>query len=281
MHPGKFYALPQAPQQFKQLLMISGFDRYFQIAPCFRDEEPARRPLAWEFYQLDVEMSFVTQEDVFAAIEPVMHGALRGVRRRQAGDALTVPAHPLRRGMAKYGTDKPDLRNPIVMQDVSEHFRGGGFGVRRHPGEGPEGAVWAIPAPSGGSRAFCDRMNSWAQGEGQPGLGYIFWREDQGGWGGPIAKNLRPRADRARSWAQLGLGQRRRGLLRGRRSGEIRQVRGRGAHQGRPRAEARRPRTASSSAGSSTSRCTNGTRTRRRSTSRTTRSRCRRAGWRR
>ena len=130
LHPTKFYALPQAPQQFKQLLMVSGFDRYFQIAPCFRDED-LRADRCLEFYQLDVEMSFVTQEDVFAAIEPVHARRVRGVRRRQAGDALSVPAHPLPRGIAKYGTDKPDLRNPIVMQDVSEHFRGGGFGLSR------------------------------------------------------------------------------------------------------------------------------------------------------
>jgi len=189
MHPGKFYALPQAPQQFKQLLMVSGFDRYFQIAPCFRDED-LRADRSLEFYQLDVEMSFVTQEDVFAAIEPLMHGLFT-----EFGDGKRVSAYPFVRipykeSIAKYGSDKPDLRNPIEMQDVSEHFRGGGFGLFARILETPANAVWAVPAPKGGSRAFCDRMNSWAQGEGQPGLGYIFWSEDQGAWGGPIAKNL-------------------------------------------------------------------------------------------
>ena len=189
MHPGKFYALPQAPQQFKQLLMVSGFDRYFQIAPCFRDED-LRADRSLEFYQLDVEMSFVTQEDVFAAIEPVMHGVFD-----KFGEGKRVSSYPFQRipykeSIAKYGSDKPDLRNPIEMQDVSEHFRGGGFGLFARILETASNAVWAVPAPKGGSRAFCDRMNSWAQGEGQPGLGYIFWSEDQGGWGGPIAKNL-------------------------------------------------------------------------------------------
>jgi len=189
LHPGKFYALPQAPQQFKQLLMVSGFDRYFQIAPCFRDED-LRADRSLEFYQLDVEMSFVTQEDVFAAIEPLMHGLFT-----EFGDGKRVSGYPFVRipykdSIAKYGSDKPDLRNPIEMRDVSKHFRGGGFGLFARILETPTNAVWAIPAPKGGSRAFCDRMNSWAQGEGQPGLGYIFWSEDQGAWGGPIAKNL-------------------------------------------------------------------------------------------
>ena len=207
LHPGKFYALPQAPQQFKQLLMVSGFDRYFQIAPCFRDED-LRADRSLEFYQLDVEMSFVTQEDVFAAIEPVMHGVFEefsngkpvspidgehtftndfGVSSTHKGfERLTYA-----QSMAWYGSDKPDLRNPIKMADVSEHFRDGGFGLfAKILGADAKNKVWAIPAPTGGSRAFCDRMNSWAQGEGQPGLGYVFWSEDQGGWGGPIAKNL-------------------------------------------------------------------------------------------
>jgi aspartyl-tRNA synthetase len=205
LHPGKFYALPQAPQQFKQLLMVAGFDRYFQIAPCFRDED-LRADRSLEFYQLDVEMSFVTQEDVFAAIEPVLHG----VFTEFAGDKRVSPYPfvriPFREAIAKYGTDKPDLRNPLVMQDVSEHFRGGGFGLFARILEDKKIAVWAIPAPTGGSRAFCDRMNSWAQGEGQPGLGYIFWSEDQGGWGGPIAKNLGPERTQA-VMDQLGLGQ--------------------------------------------------------------------------
>ena len=205
LHPGKFYALPQAPQQFKQLLMVSGFDRYFQIAPCFRDED-LRADRSLEFYQLDVEMSFVTQEDVFAAIEPLMHGLFT-----EFGDGKRVSAYPFVRipykeSIAKYGSDKPDLRNPIEMHDVSEHFRGGGFGLFARILETPANAVWAVPAPKGGSRAFCDRMNSWAQGEGQPGLGYIFWSEDQGAWGGPIAKNLGQEPTTALMTA-LGLGQ--------------------------------------------------------------------------
>jgi aspartyl-tRNA synthetase len=179
LHPGKFYALPQAPQQFKQLIMISGFDRYFQIAPCFRDEDARADRSPGEFYQLDIEMSFVTQEDVFAAVEPV----LRGVFEEFGGGKPVTqkfPRIPYGEATTKYGTDKPDLRNPIEMQDVSEIFRGSGFKVfARILEESATAAVWAIPAPRGGSRAFCDRMNSWAQGEGQPGLGYIFWREDE------------------------------------------------------------------------------------------------------
>ncbi len=189
LHAGKFYALPQAPQQFKQLLMVAGFDRYFQIAPCFRDED-LRADRSLEFYQLDVEMSFVTQEDIFAAIEPVMHGVFEEFGDGKPVTPYPSPRIPYREAIAKYGSDKPDLRNPIEMQDVSDHFRGGGFGLFARILEDAKNAVWAIPAPKGGSRAFCDRMNSWAQGEGQPGLGYIFWSEDQGGWGGPIAKNL-------------------------------------------------------------------------------------------
>ncbi|HLZ77076.1 aspartate--tRNA ligase [Phenylobacterium sp.] len=205
LHPTKFYALPQAPQQFKQLLMVSGFDRYFQIAPCFRDED-LRADRSLEFYQLDVEMSFVTQEDVFAAIEPVMHGVFEEFADGKPVTPYPFPRIPFRECMAKYGTDKPDLRNPIVMQDVSEHFRGGGFGLFARILEDSKNAVWGIPAPTGGSRAFCDRMNSWAQGEGQAGLGYIFWSEDQGGWGGPIAKNLGPELTDA-VMGQLGMGQ--------------------------------------------------------------------------
>ncbi len=189
LHAGKFYALPQAPQQFKQLLMVSGFDRYFQIAPCFRDED-LRADRSLEFYQLDVEMSFVTQDDVFAAIEPLMHGVFTEFADGKSVTAYPFPRVPYREAIAKYGSDKPDLRNPIEMQDVSDHFRGGGFGLFARILEDAKNAVWAIPAVKGGSRAFCDRMNSWAQGEGQPGLGYVFWSEDQGGWGGPIAKNL-------------------------------------------------------------------------------------------
>jgi len=206
LHAGKFYALPQAPQQFKQLLMVSGFDRYFQIAPCFRDED-LRADRSLEFYQLDVEMSFVTQEDVFAAIEPVMHGVFEEFADGKAVDSYPFIRIPYREAIAKYGSDKPDLRNPIEMQDVSAHFRDGGFGLFNKILAGdPKNAVWGIPAPKAGSRAFCDRMNSWAQGEGQPGLGYIFWSEDQGGWGGPIAKNLGADAT-AELMTALGLGQ--------------------------------------------------------------------------
>jgi aspartyl-tRNA synthetase len=204
LHPTKFYALPQAPQQFKQLLMVSGFDRYFQIAPCFRDED-LRADRSLEFYQLDIEMSFVTQEDVFAAIEPVMHGVFEEFADGKPVTPYPFPRIPYRECMAKYGTDKPDLRNPIVMQDVSDPFRGGGFSLFARILEDPKNAVWGIPAPGGGSRAFCDRMNSWAQGEGQPGLGYIFWSEDQGGWGGPIAKNLGPETTDV-VMGQLGMG---------------------------------------------------------------------------
>jgi aspartyl-tRNA synthetase len=205
LHPTKFYALPQAPQQFKQLLMVSGFDRYFQIAPCFRDED-LRADRSLEFYQLDVEMSFVTQEDIFAAIEPVMHGVFEEFADGKSVTPYPFPRIPYRESMQKYGSDKPDLRNPLVMQDVSEHFRGGGFGLFARILEDKKNAVWAIPAPKAGSRAFCDRMNSWAQGEGQPGLGYVFWSEDQGGWGGPIAKNLGAEATDG-VMGQLGLGQ--------------------------------------------------------------------------
>jgi aspartyl-tRNA synthetase len=191
IHPGKFYALPQAPQQFKQLIMIAGFDRYFQIAPCFRDEDPRADRLPGEFYQLDVEMSFVTQDDVFAAMEPVIRGVFEEF---SGGKPVTkkFPLIPYAEALSKYGSDKPDLRNPIVMQDVSEIFRGSGFKIFARILESAKGAVWAIPAPTGGSRAFCDRMNSWAQGEGQPGLGYIFFALDNGAvvGRGPVANNL-------------------------------------------------------------------------------------------
>jgi aspartyl-tRNA synthetase len=190
IHPGKFYALPQAPQQYKQLLMMSGFDRYFQIAPCFRDEDPRADRLPGEFYQLDLEMSFVEQNDVFAAVEPVISGVFEEFAN---GKPVTRnwPRIPFAEALRKYGSDKPDLRNPIEMQDVSEHFRGSGFKVFARMLEEPKNQVWAIPGRGGGSRAFCDRMNSWAQGEGQPGLGYIMWRE--GGEGaGPLANNIGP-----------------------------------------------------------------------------------------
>jgi aspartyl-tRNA synthetase len=204
LHPGQFYALPQAPQQFKQLLMVAGFDRYFQIAPCFRDEDARADRSPGEFYQLDVEMSFVTQEDVFAAIEPVLHGVFEEFAQGKTVTPYPFPRLPFREAIAKYGTDKPDLRNPLVMADVSEHFRGGGFGLFARMLEDAKNAIWAIPAPGGGSRAFADRMNSWAQAEGQPGLGYIFWREGEEGGAGPIAKNIG--AERAEALrAQLGL----------------------------------------------------------------------------
>jgi aspartyl-tRNA synthetase len=202
IHPGRFYALPQAPQQYKQLLMMSGFDRYFQIAPCFRDEDPRAERLPGEFYQLDVEMSFVTQDDVFAAMEPVITGVFEDFAK---GKPVTKgwPRIPFAEALRKYGSDKPDLRNPLLMQEVSEHFRGSGFKVFARMLEDPKNQVWAIPAPGGGSRAFCDRMNSWAQGEGQPGLGYIMWRE--GGEGaGPLANNIGPERTAAVR-AQLGL----------------------------------------------------------------------------
>jgi aspartyl-tRNA synthetase len=205
VHPGKFYALPQAPQQFKQLLMISGFDRYFQIAPCFRDEDARADRSPGEFYQLDIEMSFVTQEDVFQAVEPV----LRGVFEEFADGKPVTPKFPriaYADAMRQYGTDKPDLRNPIKMQDMTAHFRGSGFKVFAGMiASDPAVEVWGIPAPKGGNRAFCDRMNEWAKGEGQPGLGYIFWREGEEGGAGPVAKNLG--AERTGALReQLGLG---------------------------------------------------------------------------
>lgn len=190
IHEGKFYALPQAPQQYKQLLMVSGFDRYFQIAPCFRDEDPRADRLPGEFYQLDVEMSFVEQEDIFQTMEPVITEVFEEFAN---GKSVTKgwPRIPYDEAIRKYGTDKPDLRNPIEMQDVTEHFRGSGFKIFAGMIEkDPKVRVWAIPAPGGGSRAFCDRMNSWAQSEGQPGLAYIFFREGEGA--GPVGKNIGP-----------------------------------------------------------------------------------------
>jgi aspartyl-tRNA synthetase len=205
VHPGKFYALPQAPQQFKQLLMMSGFDRYFQIAACFRDEDARADRSPGEFYQLDIEMSFVTQEDVFNAVEPV----LRGVFEEFGGGLPVTPKFPhiaYKDSLRWYGTDKPDLRNPLKMQQVTAHFAGSGFKVFANMiANDPKVEVWAIPAPRGGSRALCDRMNSWAQQQGQPGLGYVFWREGEEGGAGPIAKNIGPeRTDAIK--AQLGLG---------------------------------------------------------------------------
>jgi aspartyl-tRNA synthetase len=205
IHPGKFYALPQAPQQFKQLIMMSGFDRYFQIAACFRDEDARADRSPGEFYQLDIEMSFVTQDDVFNAVEPVLRGVFE-----EFGGGLPVtqkfPHIAYRDSIRWYGSDKPDLRNPIKMQAVTEHFAGSGFKVFAGMiASDPKVEVWAIPAPKGGSRAFCDRMNAYAQQQGQPGLGYVFWREGEEGGAGPIAKNIGPeRTDAIRG--QLGLG---------------------------------------------------------------------------
>ncbi|MEM7498722.1 MAG: aspartate--tRNA ligase [Pseudomonadota bacterium] len=206
LHKGQFYALPQAPQQFKQLCMVAGFDRYFQIAPCFRDEDPRADRSPGEFYQLDMEMSFVEQEDVFQAIEPVM----RGLFEEFGGGKPVTPVFPriaYADAMLKYGSDKPDLRNPIEMQVVSEHFAGSGFKIFARILEEDDTEIRAIPAPTGGSRAFCDRMNSWAQREGLPGMGYIFWREEGGAavGAGPLAKNIgEERCEAIRS--QLGLG---------------------------------------------------------------------------
>ena len=205
IHPGKFFALPQAPQQYKQLLMVAGFDRYFQIAPCFRDEDPRADRLPGEFYQLDLEMSFVTQDDLFATMEPVILDTFAAFANGKTV-RKDVPRIPYDVSMRKYGTDKPDLRNPVEMQAVTQHFAGSGFKVfAGMVANDPKVEVWAVPAPKGGSRAFCDRMNSWAQGEGQPGLGYVFWREGEEGGAGPIAKNIGPeRTEAIRT--QLGLG---------------------------------------------------------------------------
>jgi aspartyl-tRNA synthetase len=207
LHPGKFYALPQAPQQFKQLTMIAGFDRYFQIAPCFRDEDARADRSPGEFYQLDVEMSFVTQDDVFNAVEPVMRGVFEEFAN---GKPVTqeFPWIPYKEALSKYGTDKPDLRNPIEMQDVSDHFRGGGFTIfARILETNPGSAVWAIPASSGGSRAFCDRMNSWAQGEGQPGMAWVLFQEEgipEGTdlTGSPVGKKLTSTDPEMVEWAK-------------------------------------------------------------------------------
>ncbi|MGR3721947.1 aspartate--tRNA ligase [Abyssibius alkaniclasticus] len=205
LHPGKFYALPQAPQQFKQLIMVSGFDKYFQIAPCFRDEDPRADRSPTDFYQLDLEMSFVEQQDVFDTIQPVIQGVFEefGGGRKVATD---WPQIAYRDALKWYGSDKPDLRNPIKMQDVSEHFAGSGFAIFAKILEQDGTEIRAIPAPTGGSRKFCDRMNSFAQKEGLPGMGYIFWRDQGEGMeaAGPLAKNIGPeRTEAIRQ--QLGL----------------------------------------------------------------------------
>ncbi len=208
LHPGKFYALPQAPQQFKQLIMVSGFDKYFQIAPCFRDEDPRADRSPTDFYQLDMEMSFVEQQDVFDTIAPVIAGVFEEFGAGKRVDApQDWPQISYRDAALWYGTDKPDLRNPIKMQVVSDHFRGSGFAIFAKLLEQEGTEIRAIPAPGGGSRKFCDRMNKFAQEQGLPGMGYIFWREGADGMeaAGPLAKNIGPeRTEAIRQ--QLGLG---------------------------------------------------------------------------
>jgi len=208
LHEGKFYALPQAPQQFKQLIMVSGFDKYFQIAPCFRDEDPRADRSPTDFYQLDMEMSFVTQQDVFNTVSPVIADIFKEFSE---GKSVDAPENweiiSYRDAAIWYGTDKPDLRNPIRMQDVSTHFKNSGFAIFSNILEKDGTEIRAIPAPGGGSRKFCDRMNSFAQKEGLPGMGYIFWRDSEGQMeaAGPLAKNIGPeRTEAIRS--QLGLG---------------------------------------------------------------------------
>ena len=210
LHPGKFYALPQAPQQFKQLLMVSGFDKYFQIAPCFRDEDPRADRSPTDFYQLDMEMSFVEQQDVFDTIAPVIAGVFEefgGGKKVDAPDTWEQISY--RDAALWYGSDKPDLRNPIKMQVVSEHFAGSGFAIFAKLLEQDGTEIRAIPAPTGGSRKFCDRMNAWAQKEGLPGMGYIFWRDQGEGMeaAGPLAKNIGPeRTEAIRQQLGLGIG---------------------------------------------------------------------------
>ena len=208
LHPGKFYALPQAPQQFKQLIMVSGYDKYFQIAPCFRDEDPRADRSPTDFYQLDMEMSFVTQQDVFDTVEPVIAGIFEefGGGKKVDRDWTQIS---YKDAALWYGSDKPDLRNPIKMQDCSEHFRGSGFAIFAKLLEQDGTEVRAIPAPTGGSRKFCDRMNAFAQKEGLPGMGYIFWRETDGEMeaAGPLAKNIGPeRTEAIRQQLGLGIG---------------------------------------------------------------------------
>ena len=205
IHAGKFYALPQAPQQYKQLLMVAGFDRYFQIAPCFRDEDPRADRLPGEFYQLDLEMSFVTQEDIWNTLEPVMSGVMETFAEgKHVTPAGEWPRIPYDEAMLKYGSDKPDLRNPILITDVTEHFVGSGFGIFASIVESG-GVIRAIPAPGAGagSRKFFDEMNNWARSEGFSGLGYINIKDGEPG--GPIAKNHGPEAT-AKLIAALGLG---------------------------------------------------------------------------
>ena len=206
LHPGKFYALPQAPQQFKQLIMVSGYDKYFQIAPCFRDEDPRADRSPTDFYQLDLEMSFVEQQDIFDTIQPVITSIFEefggGWKVDESWQQISY-----RDAALWYGSDKPDLRNPIKMQTVSSHFKGSGFAIFAKLLEQAGTEIRAIPAPTGGSRKFCDRMNAFAQKEGLPGMGYIFWRDQGEGMeaAGPLAKNIGPeRTEAIRE--QLGLG---------------------------------------------------------------------------
>jgi len=191
LHPGQFYALPQAPQQFKQLLMVAGFDRYFQIAPCFRDEDARADRSPGEFYQLDFEMSFVTQEDVFNALEPVMAGVFEEFANGRSVTTPPFPRIPFDEAMLKYGSDKPDLRNPLVITDVTEAFRGSNFGIFARAIEGGS-VVRAIPAPGAAAqpRSFFDKLNTWAREQGAAGLGYIVLEDGEGK--GPIARNLEP-----------------------------------------------------------------------------------------
>ena len=205
LQPGQFYALPQAPQQFKQLIMVSGFDKYFQIAPCFRDEDPRADRSPTDFYQLDLEMSFVSQQDVFDTIQPVITGIFEEFGGNRRVDT-EWPQISYKDAAIWYGSDKPDLRNPIKMQIVSDHFRGSGFAIFAKLLEQEGTEIRAIPAPKGGSRKFCDRMNAFAQKEGLPGMGYIFWRDNNGEMeaAGPLAKNIGPeRTEAIRQ--QLGL----------------------------------------------------------------------------
>ncbi len=208
LHPGKFYALPQAPQQFKQLIQVAGFDRYFQIAPCFRDEDPRADRSPTDFYQLDIEMSFVKQEDIFATVQPVIQGVFEKFGNGKKVDT-DWPLIAYRDALKWYGSDKPDMRNPIKMQEVSEHFAGSGFAIFAKLLENEGTEIRAIPAPTGGSRKFCDRMNKFAQEQGLPGMGYIFWRKAEDGSteaAGPLAKNIGPERTEAIR-VQLGLGE--------------------------------------------------------------------------
>ena len=188
VHQGKFYALPQAPQQFKQLLMTSGFDRYFQIAPCFRDEDARADRSPGEFYQLDIEMSFVNQEDIFNTVEPILRDIFKRFSKNMEVNK-SFPRIKFADSIQNYGTDKPDLRVPIELKDITEIFVDSGFKIFSNQiAKDDNTKVWAIPSKTGGSRAFCDKMNKWAIDEGQPGLGYIFFKDGKGS--GPIAKNL-------------------------------------------------------------------------------------------